>query len=263
LDGHDPEVIVVDNTHGDPATERVTADANARYLLERRVGLSSARNAGIDAASGELVAFLDDDAVVDATWLSRHEEALADVSLMATTGRVVPVEKDRALDLGERPFVIDRSDPWWYERANFGGLGSGANMVFRRQAFEDGVRFRETLGLGGDLEGFEDYHVWFKMIERGARIAYVPGAVIRHGPELSTDPSTRRTARDHRRAAAYLAMLLVEEPEFRSRTVRYTVQLLRGKRLPWRPGPTPSRRKMLAAGYRGALVYLRSRMARR
>ena len=51
MDGPDPEVIVVDNTQGDPETERVTTRAGARYVVETRVGLSRARNAGIDAAS--------------------------------------------------------------------------------------------------------------------------------------------------------------------------------------------------------------------
>jgi glycosyltransferase involved in cell wall biosynthesis len=261
MDGLDPEVIVVDNTPGDPETERVTTGAGARYVVETKSGLSRARNAGIDAATGELIAFLDDDAVADRAWLSRHLEVLADESLMASTGRILPVAKARGPDLGEEPFVVDHNDPWWFERANFGGLGGGANMAFKYEAFGRGMRFRETLGLGADIGGFEENYFWFKMIESGARIAYVPGAVIWHGPELSVEPAGRRTARDHSAVAAYLTMLLSEEPGFRARTVRYIVRLLRRQRLPWRPGPAPSRLKVLVNGSSGPLLYLRSRLA--
>ena len=111
LDGPDPEVIVVDNTQGDPETERVANRAGARYVVETRVGLSRARNAGIDAATGDLIAFLDDDAVADPAWLSRHSEVLADDSLMASTGRILPMatEDGRGLARPRRAGVRRRS----------------------------------------------------------------------------------------------------------------------------------------------------------
>ena len=268
---------MVDNTPGDSETERITTHAGARYLVESRVGLSNARNAGIDAANGELIAFIDDDAIADPAWLSQHSEALADTSLMGSTGRILPMsarngqasDAARALDLGDQAFVVDRSDPWWFERANFGGVGAGgSNMVLKRRAFEHGLRFRETLGLGADLGGFEEHYLFFTMIKSGSRVAYVPGAVVRHrGVELSADPETHRTARAHCYSAAYLTMLLVEEPEFRPRTLRYIVRVLRRGRNPWRP-PSPNGHRasglnMLAAGYRGPLLYLRSRLTKR
>jgi glycosyltransferase involved in cell wall biosynthesis len=235
----------------------------ARYVVEPRLGLSFARNAGIDAAAGELIAFLDDDTVVDPAWLKEHAKALADDSVAATTGKVLPIGKERALNLGEYGFTLDHSDPWWFERANFGGLGSGANMAFRRSTFGSELRFRENLGLGSELEGFEDYYLWFTLLRDGARIAYVPTAAIEHGPELSPDPVSHRQARDHRRVAAYVTMLLLEEPAFRRRTLRYVVDLLRGRRLPWRFEPVPNKVRILADGYLGTISYLRRRFPKR
>jgi glycosyltransferase involved in cell wall biosynthesis len=257
LEEPDPEVIVVDNTSGDLETEQVAKGAGSRYLVETRIGLSRARNAGIEAASGELIAFLDDDAIADPAWLCRHSEVLADDSLMASTGRILPMVAADArgiLDLGEQAFVIDRSDPWWFERANFGGVAAGgSNMVLKRRAFANGLRFRETLGSGVDLGGFEEHYLFFTMIKGGARVAYVPGAVVRHSEaEVS-----------YRYNAAYLTMLLVEEPEFRRRTLRYAVQAFRRQQIPSRQTPPASRLKMLATGYRGPLLYLRSRLASR
>jgi hypothetical protein len=222
----------------------------------------------MDAAAADLIAFLDDDAVADRAWLRRHSEILANDSLLASTGRILPIAPENGrglLDLGEQAFVVDRSDPWWFERANFGGVASGgSNMVLKRQAFSHGLRFSETLGLGTDLAGFEEHHLLFTIIKGGGRVAYVPDAVVRHGdPKLLIDAEDGRSARVYRYNAAYLTMLLVEEPEFRYRTVRYAVQGFLGRQVPWRHRPQASRLKMLAAGSGGPLVYFRSRLARR
>jgi glycosyltransferase involved in cell wall biosynthesis len=267
IDGSDYELIVVDNTEGDPETERVAVDAGAEYIVAGACGLSSARNAGVDAAQGELIAFVDDDGVVDRKWLRRHLEVLADDSLTAATGRVLPLTTEHgqvengapAVDLGPQAFVVDRSDQWWFERANFGGLVSGTNMVLKRRAFEGGARFNNTLGSGGDLEGFEEYYFFFQLIKRGARVAYVPSAVVHHGPDFAG----REPARARRRSAAYLTKLLIEEPDFRRQVLRYIATVLRGERFPWRSGPAPSRLRLLLDGFLGQLDYLLIRLARR
>jgi cellulose synthase/poly-beta-1,6-N-acetylglucosamine synthase-like glycosyltransferase len=268
LDGPTPEVIVVDNTDGDPNTERTAKEAGARYVVEPTIGLSRARNKGIEEATGELVAFVDDDAIVEPAWLEEHSAVLVDDSLTASSGRILPftLKNGRGLlDLGDRGFVLDRSDPLWFERANFGGVAAGgSNMVLKRTVFESGLRFNESLGLGTDLGWFEEHYLFFTIIRNGARVAYVPGAIVRHrNPEIFTEHQARRAARLYRYSGAYLMMLLVEEPEFRRRTVRYAVRGFTGEELPWRERPSPNRLKMLAAGARGGLLYLRSRLARR
>jgi cellulose synthase/poly-beta-1,6-N-acetylglucosamine synthase-like glycosyltransferase len=267
IDEPECELIVVDNTQGDTETERISTNAGARYIVAEGLGLSGARNAGIDSATGDLLAFVDDDAVVDPAWLLRHSEVLADDSLTAATGRVLPLASEDdggwngvpAVDLGPQAFVVDRGDQWWFERANFGGLVSGTNMVLKRRAFERGARFSETLGSGAGLQGFEEYNFFFHMIRDGARVAYVPSALVRHGPDFAA----REPARARRLSAAYLTKLLVEEPEFRGRTLRYIGTVLRRERFPWRYGPGPSRLRVLTDGLLGQVEYLRGRLTRR
>jgi glycosyltransferase involved in cell wall biosynthesis len=80
----DLEVIVVDDGSSDETRQRVAAvhDRRVRYLRQPNAGVSAARNRGIAAASGELVAFLDSDDLWksdklqhDVAFLRRHPEA--------------------------------------------------------------------------------------------------------------------------------------------------------------------------------------------
>lgn len=274
IDDPSYEVLVVDNTSGDPEAERLASEAGARYVREPRPGLSRARNAGARAAKGEQVAFLDDDAIPEPAWLERHSAALADPRLAATTGRILPISPHgttgpvsalaQLLDLGNDAFAVDYTTPSWFELANFGGLGLGGNMAFRRSLFEDGFRFRESLGAGAVLQGGEELYAFFTLIREGHRVAYVPDAVVRHGePTTPTEQKAEEIA-GARRYSAYLSMLFVEEPEFRLRTARYIAEALRRPRRPWRrvepQAREANRLRVLLAACGGPLLYLRSRL---
>ena len=267
------EVLVVDNSSGDPEVERVARTLGVRYVLEPRVGLSRARNAGARAARGAIVAFTDDDATPAPDWLSHHAAALADPALSATTGRVVPSEPDSATgraylaagaeDLGVRPYRVSRATPSWFEMAHFGGVGIGPNMAFRRSLFERGWGFREDLGPADGLPG-EEHFAFFSLIRDGHVIAYVPESVVHHDVPPTMAALDRRRRRMACGGAAYLVMLIVEERDSRVAAMRYAWSALRGERRRWRPTPAQqplvSRRRMAAVPVLGLLLYLRWRM---
>jgi O-antigen biosynthesis protein len=265
------ELIVVDNTRGDREVERVAADSGARYIVDSRIGLSRARNTGGRAADGRIIAYLDDDAVAEPAWLSRHTAAFEDPDLMATTGRILPVSLDApaarvyeaagGVDLGEVPSRVDRSTPGWFEIANFGGVGVGANMAFRRELFEGGWGFRESLGPGAGIPG-EEHYAFFTIIRAGHAIAYLPDAVVRHDYPTTMAALRRRSFRILQGSAAYMLMLLVEEPEFRRETLRYMWQARRGNRRTWRRGDARkrlgNRLQLFAAVCTGVPLYVHS-----
>jgi hypothetical protein len=147
--------------------------------------------------------------------------------------------------------------------ANFGGVGVGPNMAFRRALFEAGWGFRESLGPGGGIPG-EEHYAFFTIIRGGHTIAYVPAAVVHHGYPATIAALRRRQLRILQGAAAYMVMLLVEEPEFRRDTLRYMAQAIRGTRRPWRHGHPDARLatrlQLLAAGCMGPPLYLRTRL---
>jgi cellulose synthase/poly-beta-1,6-N-acetylglucosamine synthase-like glycosyltransferase len=268
------EVIVVDDTSGDENVHRLADAAGARWVVEPTVGLSRARNTGARAARGELVAFIDDDAVAKPTWLATHAAAFRDPSVAATTGRILPTSSATPAaqtwttveDLGDTPFRVDRRSPHWFEQANFGGIGVGPNMAFRSVLFERGWGFRESLGLGeGERPLGEEHYAFFTLISAGHVIAYLPDAIVYHEPPSSMCELRLKRRRLARASAAYLVMLLFEHPEFRVRTLRYAFTALRRRRRPWRRGgidaPFLSRRELAAAALSAPSLYWRSRRA--
>ena len=269
------EVIVVDNTSGDETVHRLAETAGARTVMEPTVGLSRARNRGARAAKGEVVAFIDDDAIARPDWLGVHAAAFRDQSLAATTGRILPsCPATRAAetwgaaveDLGDIPLRVDRASPDWFERANFGGIGSGSNMAFRSTLFEHGWGFRESLGLGEHERPLgEEHYAFFTLISQGHVIAYLPDAVVYHDPLASMSDLRLKKRRLVRGSAAYLVMLLVEHAEFRTRTLRYAFTAVGRKRRPWRRGGAVgsflSRRELAAAAISAPSLYWRSRRA--
>jgi cellulose synthase/poly-beta-1,6-N-acetylglucosamine synthase-like glycosyltransferase len=264
------EILVVDNTRGDPDVERIADAAGARYVVEPHVGLSRARNTGARAAAGAIVAFIDDDAVAEPAWLARHAHALEDPDVLVTTGRILPTSLATPAarsyaaaggeDLGEASFRVDRSTPGWFELANFGGLGVGPNMAFKRELFRAGWGFRESLGLGEPILG-EEHYAFFTIIRAGHAIAYVADATVRHDYPTTMPALRRQRYRILRGSAAYMLMLLVEEPAFRRTTIRYMAEATRGTRRKWRRGVSgerlANRLQLLIAASAGVPLYLR------
>ena len=85
------EVVVVDNNSGDRTRDVVmdfarNAKMPARYLFEGRRGLSWARNAGVRNSRGDVIAFTDDDCLVDSQWLERIDAEFRADALLAVVG---------------------------------------------------------------------------------------------------------------------------------------------------------------------------------
>ena len=201
----DLELVVVDNR---PASGRVAAllrdvhDPRLRIVPEPKPGLSAARNAGVRAARGDLVAFTDDDAYADPAWVARLVEPFAHAdAVVCTTGLVLPAEIETPAQLLFEEFgAFDKGFDRlvWSARPTTGlaGLGrpgeggplfpysagvfgSGNNMAFRRTWLAE-QPFDEALGAGTPTRGGEDLDAYLRVILADAVLVYEPAALVWH-----------------------------------------------------------------------------------
>lgn len=204
LDPAPLEVIVVDSAPSREDASRLCAEFDVTYLHEPVIGQSRARNRGIAAARGEVVAFTDDDCVVDPGWLRALAVELIDPRVAAVTGVVVPLELETDAQWlfeehgghgrGYRRIVLDGAtvDPI----TRVGAIGVGANAVFRRSALLKAGPFAEWLGPGTPARAADDYDMFCRLLDLGERIVFTPSQLVwhRHRQDMVT---LRRTLRDY------------------------------------------------------------------
>jgi glycosyltransferase involved in cell wall biosynthesis len=177
------EIVVVDQSSDDVTGVLVrglsTGDSRLRYLRTNRFGLSRGRNDGIAASRGELVAFTDDDCIVDPGWLNAIEGDMRDPSVAGVFGRVLPSEyRGRSgIDLAfkdseERKEYVRKAIPWH--------IGHGANMAFRRADLIALGGFDEILGAGGLLPSHEDGDMSYRILASGRRLVFAPSSLVFH-----------------------------------------------------------------------------------
>ncbi|MEM6527969.1 MAG: glycosyltransferase, partial [Chloroflexota bacterium] len=190
LNPTDYEIIVVDNRSSTETADLVTQTAahtvtHMVYCAEPQIGLSHARNRGIDMARAPIVAFIDDDAEADSHWLASLLAVYRSYpDAWAVGGRVRGLwELSRPLWLTDELLrslsLIDRGDELralaWPERI------IGANMSFRRSTFEKLGNFNTHLGRSGSsLIASEDTEIQQRIHRHGGMVYYTPQALVWH-----------------------------------------------------------------------------------
>jgi glycosyltransferase involved in cell wall biosynthesis len=168
------EIVAVDNRSTDGTAEILKRYAGRiRTAYEPRRGPAAARNCGIRAGGGEVVAQTDSDCVVDPAWLARIVAPLADPAVGLVGGRILSVrpcngietygeeihDHEKAIAVYSPPYVITM------------------NWAARRTLLDASGLFDET------LLRCEDVDLAYRIVQRGCRIAYAHDAVVYHHNE--------------------------------------------------------------------------------
>ena len=191
-DPEENELLIVDNGSGRASLDVAVSVCREnpdqiRLVREPRAGLSRARNAGVEAALGELLLFLDDDAVPNPGWLAAYLEAFREDAVWAAGGPVDPVfSGDLPPWLGDRflPYltVWDKGDE--PVDLTYNEYPRGANMAFRKAAFHRYGPFHLQLGRQRrSLRSCEEIEMCLRLERVGRRVRYAPRARVRHRVE--------------------------------------------------------------------------------
>lgn len=191
------DVLVIDNAPSTGETQQLVATSfpRVRYVQEPLPGLNNARNRAILEARGEIIAYTDDDVIVDTNWVKALARLfVADEDVTAVTGLVVPYELETASQyLFEVYGGFGRGfETIWYRsnplqpgevtkmHGGTGKFGTGANMAFRRDFLLSAGGFDPALDVGTATNGGGDLEMFFRVLKSGRTLVYEPSALVRH-----------------------------------------------------------------------------------
>ena len=293
MDRQPVDILVVDNR---PATGDalrtidtiVGDDPRIRYVAEPRPGSSIARNRGAAETDAEIVAFTDDDVVIDPHWLDSLLAPFVESDVSVVTGMVLPLELQTPAQkrfeqfagfsrgISRRSYKFPPDDPTHRVLYPFWGgmFGSGNSMAFRRADFVDSGGFDPALGGGSPAKSGEDIEAMSAAILRGGTLVYEPRALCWHAHRKGDDALHQQVFDYGVGLGAVLTKALTHDPRFFGAVVRSVPLVLRLRwrqraaradvlATTWPPGFARLQREgMLRGPFRYAEGLLRSRRLR-
>ena len=199
----DVEVVVVDNGSSDATVVLAAAHpVVTRIVAEARPGSYAARNAGVAAADGDVLAFTDADCRPEPLWLRRGLDALAGADLVGGAVRAAVSDRSTAWERYDRGTYLDQRRAVEQE-----GYAATANLLVRAEVFARVGGFDARLTSSGDLEWGQ------RATAAGWRLVHAPDAVVLHLPRRTGGDTWRlnrrlgagwrQLARDGRRPPAW------------------------------------------------------------
>lgn len=193
------EVVVVDNAPSTNATadfiQQYYSDIpQVHYVREDRAGLSRARNRGIIAAKGIIIAFTDDDVIVDPYWLIELVRAFSVTEdVTCVSGLILPYELETSAQLWFEEFggfskgFAQRIFVWQRGRSETplhpytaGRFGTGASMAFTSTFLYSIGGFDPAIGVSTPAQNGDDLAIFFQVLASKHKIVYQPSALLYH-----------------------------------------------------------------------------------
>jgi glycosyltransferase involved in cell wall biosynthesis len=223
-------LLVIDNAPVDDRNQKIvssfSSDLDIEYAVEPRKGLSWARNLAIELADGDVITWVDDDAVCDPWWAAELARAFVEVpDADAVTGPIMPTELHTPAQMFFEQYASVRRARG-FDRAIFSPatkrvqsplypsppFGIGANMAFRLQALERVGRFDCALGAGTVTRTGEDTAALSALLLSGGTVVYQPTAIMRHNHRRDGDTLDDLLLGHGRGVGAFYTSMLIRRP---------------------------------------------------
>ncbi|HEY9479453.1 MAG TPA: glycosyltransferase family A protein [Gemmatimonadaceae bacterium] len=198
------QLVLVDNGSTDGTGELLDTFSDRlpiERVFEPEKGLSRARNAGLRAARGEILAFTDDDCIPAPDWVRViHAEFARNPALAGLGGRV------ELHDPRDYPITIrtSRHREVLTTAHQLPGLMVGCNMALRRSAVDVVGEFDTTLGAGTPVGSAEDTDYLYRALLHGLRVEYIPEVLVAHNHGRRESDDVGRLRRSYARGRGAL-----------------------------------------------------------
>ena len=185
------EILVIDQNEGNQLKAIIKKINNplVRYFHIKKHGLSFARNYGINLAKGKILAFTDDDCIVDKNLLKNiYLSFQKNKQIIGIFGKVFPYRSE--LNKGKTcPCTFSNNKkrlitkPFLHSKY----IGFGNNMAFRRKIFIKIGGFKEWLGVGSIGKSAEDAEFVLRVLLKGYKVLYNPKVKVYHNRWLTKE----------------------------------------------------------------------------
>jgi O-antigen biosynthesis protein len=227
-------IIVIDNAPSSDATAQLIQSRfpQVHYIHEPRKGLNNARNRAIAEASGEIIAFIDDDAIADPHWIQAIAAAFESDDVMCVTGLVAPAELNTpGQELFERygysksfnrlAFKLSSPPPACAGFPYNGCLGTGCNSAFRREVFDHIGLFDPRLDMGTPVPGGGDHDIFARVIRAGHTLVYDPRPVVFHNHLSDLNTVIMRLGAYQEAFFAFMTKSILSDREYARQLVKH------------------------------------------
>jgi glycosyltransferase involved in cell wall biosynthesis len=186
---YNAETLVVDNASDDGAVNNISSSSGVRVVREEKIGLAHARRAGLSAARGEIVVFVDDDNILLDGWAETLVHVFADDPTVAACGGygiacLPPIAVPSWFSHWHRIFAVGSQAESGSDVSSSTRHLWGAGLAVRKSAvaelFAHGFRFRTSGRTGSRLLSGEDSELCFALRLRGWSLRYEPQLVFLH-----------------------------------------------------------------------------------
>lgn len=190
-DSNDYEIVVIDNNSTD-STQSIcnqfivdNPSVNINYFLEKKQGLSYARNRGYVESKNYYIAYLDDDAHLHKDYVKIKLDYFKDHSDVDAIGGKILLDYE-----GQKPsweskylnsifgFFYPGEEIFQFVKPKY---PRGSNMAFKKSVLEEVNGFNVNLGrTQRNLMGGEEKDIMFRMYDKGYKVMYIPSATVYH-----------------------------------------------------------------------------------
>ncbi len=191
----DWEIIIVDQGKSVASDfPEILRQSGIKYFTDKKASVGRVKNLAVSKARGEIVAFTDDDCLVEENWLEKIRRAFAEnKEITGLFGQVRPYKPEENRGkicpcsfTGKRKKIISKPTLHWKE------IGFGNNMAFRKDFFKKSGGFRNWLGSGSIGRAAEDGELALRTLLKGSKILYEPEAIVYHRRWLTKDEYRRQ-----------------------------------------------------------------------